>query len=76
MQDFGMLPDPINSTASEEAVHSYEVRASRWYAAGMLNLFLFGLLVRLLALAAFVVRNWDLKAMRRNVGARARSWKQ
>ena len=76
MQDFGMLPDPINSTASEEAVHSYEVRASRWYAAGMLNLFLFGLLVRFLALAAFVVRNWDLKAMRRNVGARARSWKQ
>ena len=62
-QSFGMLPGrSYNSTSeAEDAVYTYEVHTSQWYAAGILSLWLFGLAVRLLALFAFVVRNWDFK---------------
>lgn len=72
-QSFGMLPGASYSdTASaEDAVLTYEVRDSRWYENGLLSLWLFGLVVRMLALVAFVVRNWDLKAMRRKASLHA-----
>ena len=73
-QSFGMLPGrSYNSTSeAEDAVYTYEVHTSQWYAAGILSLWLFGLAVRLLALVAFVVRNWDFKSMHRQMTQHAR----
>lgn len=70
-QDFGMLPGKSYSDESvaEAAVYTYEVRSAAWYGSGLLSLWLFGLFVRFLSLLIFVVRNWDLQAVRRNMGA-------
>ena len=69
VQSFGMVPGHgySSTTEAEAAVLTYEVNSSKWYAAAVLSLWSFGLMFRLVALVIFVVRNWDLKSMWRQM---------
>jgi len=73
---FGILTDWRSGTVSakeaEQLNYAYETSATRWWDAGMLSLLLFGAAVRLLTLALFTMRHWNLRSWRLHVSALGR----
>ena len=73
LQTWGFVPGEKwnDADASAAAVRAYEREEAQWLSAGLLALFLFGAIIRLIVIAIFVLRNWDLSAS--NLKRRLRS---